>query len=394
MGCGKKEGLYLYTNAVMNTAPMKKRYYYYNYALFHLLLTTLDGKRIALTDSETPTPFLCTGSSNTAVQWASAELVRWMHASQVVEIGPRGIRFVDAQWPASSMYEHKDKAHDDCSSTFGALCESTSGLLFPNTAAIRVSGMVEPVFNSSIATYFFGESGTACAENGEGRVQVIDEAVYTVSACDIMQGHSVIMFQPASGKVFVLPQTFGPMAYTVILVTVLICIYGASGLSPSEWQNWLMHIVCGGGSVACCLLYAVSGIAFVTVDDEIHFWLSIAGTWIMGVSSKTNKNMCIFMLGSIADALYRSPETPYAGILAAAMGVQVWQKVHTVFFDENACALQNLDCALSVIYLCCTIEIGLVPQYADAEDWPIYGGMGALATFVVAWSMRAKDVIY
>jgi hypothetical protein len=254
--------------------------------------------------------------------------------------------------------------------------------------------MANPQFNSSIAKYFFDESTGSCARNGDGRVQTLEEAVYTVSACDIMEGRAVIMYRPSVDEIMVISQTFGPMAYTVILVTALICIYGALLLGKSEnwWFVYVMRSVCGGGSVACCLLYAISGIAFLCRDDEVHFWLSIVGTWIMILLSgtKSTTNMSMFMLGSIADALYRGPETPYAGIFVVALGVQAWQKVFRVCFEVVGWMVQ-LDCMLTVIYLCATLELGLVPQYTDNEDWPIYGGLGALATFVVAWSMRQKS---
>ena len=354
-----------------------------------LLFAVGETKRIALTDSETPTTMLCTGSSNMPVQWSSAEMSRWMHESEVVEIGPRGIRFV-----SMVTYSRKEKARDVCESTHMALCESRSGLVLPTTGTVRVTGMMNPQFNSSIAKYFYEESDASCAQNGDGRVKVLNETVYTVSACDIMEGRAVIMYRPTSDEILVISQTFGPMAYSVILVTALCCIYGASVQVNKEnwWVVYVMRSICGGGSVACCLLYVMSGITFLCQDDEAHFWLSIVGTWIMILcgGAKSITNMSMFMLGSIADALYRGPETPYASIFVVALGVQTWQKVFGLCFELVGWR-GHLDSMLTILYLCATIELGLVPQYTDNEDWPIYGGLGALVTFVVAWSMRQKS---
>ena len=387
-----------------------------------------EGKRIALTDSDTPTPFLCTGASNEQVQWSGALMMRLIHQAQVVEVGARGIRFVDARWFPSSIYEHhRDGIKDSCESTPHALCRTPAGLLFPTSEeSVLVTGQLVPVFNSSLAERFALESVEACngayEGGGQGRTVVIDQAIYTASACDVMQGHLVTMFKPQTSEALLVPQTFGPMAYTVILAAALLCIYGASSAdNNNSKQRWLTLGVCAAATIACCMVYGLSGIPFLTIEDEIHFWMAIAGTLSFcavdcglllldddadaktrGAKPYSTKvvtpDVSIYMLGAIADALYRTPETPYAGIFVVAFAIRTWQKSIALFlFNAPASSsstmvlltLMHLDLLYSTLFMCLTTEIGFVPQFADREDWPIYAGVGGFATFLAAWTMRS-----
>ena len=344
---------------------------------FLLLLTaSIQAKRIALTDSDTPTPLLCTGPNNDPVLWGGADMMRWLHESHTVEIGARGIRFVDSQCTAART------PTEPCESTHMALCETSSGLLFPSAIGdgIMVTGMLNPKLNSSASQQYANAAATACDStfdgSGIGRTVVMNMAVYTASACDVMQGHLVTIF--SAGRVMVVPQTFGPMAYTVVLIATLICIYGAS----SAAELWSL-VVCAAGTLTCCLVYAVSGIPFLTMEDEIHFWFSVASTLL--ALSLRSPDACVGMLGTIADTLYRSPETPYAAIFVSVLAVRAWQKIRMAASPKGKNnVLNHVDLLFTIIYLCLTAEIGLVPQFADKEDWPIYGGVGTFAAFLIA----------
>jgi hypothetical protein len=378
--------------------------------LVSVVVACSSARRIALTDSETVTPYLW--SNNAALQWNSADMMRLLHQSQAVEVGARGVRFVGAGLQPS--VDLKFTAQDRCNgSSSGALCDTGNGLLFPSSGAIVVTGLPSAAdgvhfLENHVARMLAQE--TACNERGDGRVVVMNETVYTASACDVMQGRYVALFWPGRDEVALLPQTFGPMAYTMILVTCIICIYGASSLEQSSWQKYVTWGVSAAGTLACILLYAISGITFLTVEDEAHFWMSVIGTIFIIISDivavryfGTEKiliqhvkgiDLCIYMLGSIADALYRSPETPYAAIFVTGLAIRAWQKIFSVFFDikDNTAAsvavLLHVKLCYNLIYLCLTIESGLVCQYVDDEDWPVYGGMGALATLLAAWSAR------
>jgi len=346
-------------------------------ALWLLLLVapSLQARRIALTDSDTPTPLLSTGANNVPVLWGGSNMIRWLHESQTVEIGARGIRFVDSLCTAART------PTEPCESTHLALCETVSGLLFPSAIGdgIMVTGMVNPKLNSSASQQYADAASTSCDStfdgSGTGRTVVMTMPVYTASACDVMQGHLVTIF--SAGRVMVVPQTFGPMAYTVVLLATLICIYGASATA----ETWSL-VICAAGTLTCCLVYAVSGIPFLTIEDETHFWFSVVST-VLALCFRS-PDACLCMLGTIANTLYRSPETPYAAIFVTALAVRAWQKIRSAASTKNSSVWTSLDLLFTVTYLCLTAEIGLVPQFADREDWPIYGGVGAFAAFLIA----------
>jgi hypothetical protein len=286
------------------------------------------------------------------------------------------------------------------------------GTLFPSAVErIVVTGIPNVQFENAVMQAF--ADADACDEMGVGRQVQLNETVYTVSACDIMQGHLVVVFQPTDGEIIIISQTFGPMAYTVVLITCLICIYGASALEQTAWQKYLTWAVSAAGTLACCILYQTSGILFLTTEDEIHFWMSIIGTCFIitadmvvtyyARNDTNNKllmqhvkgiDLCIYMLGSITDCLYRSPETPYASLFVIALAIRAWQKIYTLCFDlkeKNSVVvawLLHVKLIYNLVYMCLTVEVGLICQFNERDDWPIYAGIGALATFLAAWSAR------
>jgi hypothetical protein len=360
-----------------------------------LLLALVDARRIALTENEVPTPLLYTGGGIMAIQWSSAEMVRSIHLSQAIEVGARGIRFVSARWtPLASFYKPSSSSTttfvDTCNSSALAFCDTGMGLVLPSLADnVIVTGLPSAGLSNRIAQGFSQQASKACDERGDGRVMLLNASMYTASACDIMQGHLVLILRPADDEAMLFPQTFGPMAYTVILITCLICIYGASSLEQTSWQKYVTWGVCAAGTTACCLLYALSGIAFVTAEDQAHFWMSVVGTILvvgadaiatfyfskekMLMQHVKGIDLCIYMLGSIADALYRSPETPYATIFVTALAIRAWQKIYTLFFDVTTCQnigvlwILHLKLLYNLMYLSLTAECGLVSQYTERE---------------------------
>ena len=165
--------------------------------------------------------------------------------------------------------------------------------------------------------------------------------------------------------------------------------------------------MCAAGTIACCMVYGFSGIAFLTAEDEMHFWMAVAGAIMMGALDITmmlmsNKNsltpdVCIYTLAIVSDALYRGPETPYASIFVVAFAIRAWHKSFVLFFYPKQggtmsilhMGVAHVDLVYSVVFMCLTAEVGLVPQFYDREDWPIYAGVGAFMTFLAAWSTRS-----
>jgi hypothetical protein len=280
-----------------------------------------------------------------------------------------------------------------CRSAPNALCETADGAFFPSPGdnAIEITGQANPLFGSIAFSRIAWEARAACNGQdgrGQGRVLVKDRPVYTVSACDALQGHLVTTYRPHLEEVTVQGQTLGSMAYTVMLVASLVAIYGASGDQGESWQESMVIIgACWCGVLGCCFVHVVSGIHFLTREDEIHFWMSVTGVALSTVRTEPSagrvSDICICMLCTVTDTLYRTPETPYASIFTCVMALRMWSKVRTVCTVESGAWL-HVDAVFTVLFMCLTIETGLVPQYEDREDWPIYGGVGVFITYFAA----------
>lgn len=375
------------------------------YGVFMQLMVLGQAKRIALSDG--PFLFLSTGSDNAPVLWNGSSMLRLLHASRVVEVGARGIRFIGSQWRPSALFyasnttagfkdrwgHNKAGIHDTCHAVSHALCSTANGFLFPYDTMAEVSGDLSPAFSNHLSLQFWSNAPQTCDQSG--RI-LVKSPMYTATACDVMRGHLVTMYKTELHQAILFSQTFGPMAYTCILISALFCIYGATAETiSSSFLRLSLVVVVVAIVVSNCLVYSISGIAFMTVEDEVYFWASVVGScFSIFCYYTTEKNpsyfiadACIYALGTISSALYRGAETPYASLFVIVFSIRQWQKALALCccFQESELLMQ-MDLLFSSAYMCLTAEIGLVPQFLDSEDWPIYAGIGCLITFWVAWS--------
>ena len=187
-------------------------------------------------------------------------------------------------------------------------------------------------------------------------------------------------------------------------------------------------------TLSCVLLFLIHGIPFLTLTDVIHFWCSVGCVCLLSVLSwvqwqndtSLGSEACIYALCVLADAIYRSPENPYAAIFCVIFAINQWQKILVLCVFSGSVSLQSsfspppemhdddddqcddtrnrrvttfstttiimmrtitkiIDLILTTLFMCLSIQTGLVPQFTEAEDWPIYGGVGAFVTFATAW---------
>jgi hypothetical protein len=195
---------------------------------------------------------------------------------------------------------------------------------------VLVTGLSHPTFRSSVLSTYASQSKQACASDksqgwGKSRTLISNMSVYFVSNCDVLRGHIVAMYDPNLNEVVLYSQTFGPMAYFLILIAALLCLYGASGendkVNVSFMTATTFSILSMACTFSCGLLSIIRGIPFITIEDEVHFWSSIVCGLGMGSlgfiysNSLYASDSCLFALISITVAMYRTPENPYMGIL-------------------------------------------------------------------------------
>ena len=137
------------------------------------------------------------------------------------------------------------KASSSATSNLSSLYNKTSDVWGPfslqgdedEDSIIQISGKSVLLLNSSVLSLYAAAASDSCALNGQGRfIRTItshtnhqeknddddddgdNDNIYTVSGCDVLQGHFVLMYFPAKNKIMLYAQTFGPMSYTAALL--------------------------------------------------------------------------------------------------------------------------------------------------------------------------------
>ena len=209
------------------------------------------------------------------------------------------------------------------------------------------------------------------------------EASYTVTACDVMQGHLVAVYDTTDGTLHLLTQSFGPMAYFGVIVQSVLCLYYATASSsltnaPALVALWLQ--------ASCALLLVTQGVPFLTAADAMHavLWLAVGialalHSWLAHAEDEGTE-ACLYALGSLATLMYRTPEHAYAGVLCAVLVVRQWEKLLLV--KKRKSPLFNLF--LTTVALATLADTGVAPQCTPPERWPFYAGLGVYMGFALA----------
>jgi hypothetical protein len=197
------------------------------------------------------------------------------------------------------------------------------------------------------------------------------------------------------------------MSYSLIIVSSLLFLFGASSAEEkSKMEVYHQVIAFSVFSVVTSLMTLVlaKGIPFLTMGDEVNFWAPACISLLYTLLTFANQNesnlnnrfgirvndSCIYALTTIAVALYRTSETPYVAIIVSILAIKQWQKIfechNSGSGDDggNILLFKQLDIIFTTIHLCMIIEVGLVPQFAEIEDWPVYAAVGTYITFTVA----------
>ena len=220
------------------------------------------GIRLPLTDSYMP--YFGVGTQGDVLQWAGARTMYAVQQALVIEVSPRGLRFVFRNnKQQKQIYQLKNDLHSigiakdlTCAPQPGAMCCMKEGCFMPSPPSANLNyedtssssrRLQQPSFpgqfpvmvvssnnmerlGSDLLKAYAEASFEACSrkENGVGRIYENDHnstgGEYTVSACDVLQGHFVAMYYPVQDKLLLFRQTFGPMAYTAVLLVSIIII--------------------------------------------------------------------------------------------------------------------------------------------------------------------------
>jgi len=382
--------------------------------LMLLLFSPVAAYRVQLTDKAFP--FLSTETGE-LLRWSGGDLLEALHTGAWIELAPRGMRVGAAATrllPSSPFVSDQQQENASwwwCSPVPDALCEDASGArLLPSVpigqaasgfiAAFPVSSRSSSSSSAADAASWRYARQDACAFEGQGRSFVLTTSssseLYTVTACDVVQGRLVLLLDPLNDRVLLLTQSLGPMAYCVALLQAVVCLYFAGGTSTGA--------AAAGGSpndaiaalwlLLSCFIVVGQGVPFVTLADALHFWLWGVTGVVLAVGhllqqpqqqQQKGAEACVYALGALTNIVYRSPENPYASIVCAILVVRQWQKLLLAMrLSSSSLAAAAADLVLTSLALCATAELGLAPQCRYRERWPFYAGLGLYLGFGLA----------
>lgn len=412
--------------------------------LAHFLM--IDCKRIPIVDSDDTLPYIAYEKNKKLVslEWRDHDFLNLLHRNCIVEISSRGIRGIHKdtrKCNLGAIRANNFVAQSPCYTSKDSLCliknEENAGLngackkhsnnesalmsmVLPSLSKIQsdrdgeilVSGllhadhhrMTNPVLNS-----FFRESKVSCRDKGKGRKHSIDcSGVYTVTACDVLSGKYALVFYPELELIAISHETFGSMAYFVMLVNCIICLYGISNAmyqdgAAEKQQQKSFHpqtaIACMNiaSSSALIVLYVShpDKFSFVVAEDEIVFvctcilCIGYSALYFL-IESQYNLDACIFNITSVCIAVYKACENPYIVFVVGFLIFRLWKSI----FRNCRCQQEDqetfsvLHYAQHLMYLCevcCFVEFGIKPQFESREeDWVIYSGLVTFVTFHVS----------
>ena len=255
-------------------------------------------------------------------------------------------------------------------------------------------------------------SETAChgEHQGTGRAYAPVSA-YSVTSCDVMGGKYIVVYHKDNESVFVYPQSFGPIAYLLILTSATISTGSITYLSKSEtpsstsvnttslFHRYIPYMILVNSLSSILVAAAIflrDKIHFHTLEDGMVFWIGIVSGLLYGLFvpllrktdtiTKQWKNSfqidcCMYALESIATALYRTPENPYASILIFFMACRLWEKsfilCHGKYFTKSVeypyyYYLRYMDITLGIINFNFICENGMKQQYIFQDVWVFY----------------------
>lgn len=378
--------------------------------------------RILLTSSAYP--FLSTETGAT-LRWSEGARLRMLYMVSHIEIAPRGVRVLYAQHAPRGRRWNTPTA---CSATTDGLCASNQSLLFPsppiqgsllliddaNRSSALMNGegpfiVTDPKAAGAHLTDPLAQAyalADQCVDHGVGRAFVdpaVDPWMYTVTACDAMEGHMVALWSESDATVRLSPQTFGPMAYCVMLLQAVLCMYFATSIASFVDNPKSAPQYASGSAVfmvvSCFLLDGVHGVPFVTSSDANCFWISglfalyLSACAVLWGDASQAGEACVHALGTMACAVYRTPENAYAGLLALILAVRLWDKLlqwerwlyhasgaKTIPEGGRAWAM-GIECVLSAPVLLCCARVGLATQFDPPARWPFFAGVAAYISF-------------
>ena len=322
---------------------------------------------------------------------------------------------------------------------------SSSSSLFSVALAYAVQDACKTDGNGRTVRGWPPNNNNVSTSSATGVWDALAALTHTVTACDMMDGSLVAVYDVQGERVWLLPQTLGTMSYCTMVVQAMACLYFATMIATSEQQQEGARgaVLAAGAAlwtVASLLaVYACHGIPFLTDSDRAHFGVTVGIAACLGVVTffgthrpEQGAEACVYALMAMSNAVYRSAENPYAGIVCAVLLVRQWQKAfrfaeeghssyeyYYYYYEEkeenddkkkSSLTIKGgettsttirrappgwlalMDLTLTSIALCFSAAVGLAPQCAP-ERWPFYCGIAIYMTFAAAYQRQLRLIM-
>lgn len=335
--------------------------------------------------------------------WSHMYLGKLLHQSHIIELGPRGALFL-----LTETTTHLDPISSTCVPSEKALCLTQSGEVLPSAVLkdgstpppLLISAHAQRIHDPVLRTLASVDDACKMENNGAGRVYATggsDTGNYTVTACDVIQGTHVLVYEPRTRRLALRKQTLGPTAYLIILVSATFHISALASPPTSYPEAWAYHANCFLSIVACIAVYAKGEMHFYSPEDEALFWVTSACGLIALL--RMRHEAYLFALTTITATVYRTHQTPYAPILGYVYGYMAWTQVilqvhhhHHHQEQQQHHAKSNHSLADLLLLLVSTTlfgEIAIRPFFVHTSQWPLQFVFHAFITYSLA---KYKDL--
>jgi len=291
--------------------------------------------------------------------WSHNYLGKLLHQANIVEIGPRGALFIlydntqeDDTKDLKVEYQSTINQNQTlCLPSKKALCMITNeeGEVLPSAFFLMNGGTLTTAtaapgssvtFNITASEHIIQDSVLkslwhlmdGCKLEGNGGYRIYNEnynqkPYYTVTACDVLQGTHVLVYEPRTRKLKLYEQSFGPIAYILILISAamhvaMLALYDNNKIPEEPSIYGAFQGNCLLSVIACFILYIKGEVHFHIREDEILFGISCIYT--LAALLRKRIEAYLFALNIISAAVYNTYETPYSGIIAYVLGFKVW----------------------------------------------------------------------
>ena len=364
-------------------------------------------------------PSLRLSSSNVPVEWNRSPGVAYLVASSsVLRVNSRGLRWCTTRHGASPGSQWSARA---CNLSAHALCSAVlpGASSLPEASAVSPSSLPEAsvvspsslpeasaVFPSSLpeASAVFpsfvprvSESSdwltpaTACPASG--RVLVSSQRVYDVSACDAVSGGWDFVYSRGTLWLRRAPLTLS-LYWTLVGLSLGLlralsfsvkALHQGAGADGSAEFWWTMLLV----SLVWALVVAEGDSHYVTAEDELLYWFSVAyvGVYVVlhvltdlwdegqGDAAPVTYNVIAGALQLVVMRLYAGAETPYTPVVLVLVGTRLWYKMKQ---EENR-AHQHHALVRHLTVAMDATHVALLAQHGYSDDGVYLVALGSLA---------------